>query len=170
MLTARRWRLWQVNQAIVDGQVYRLLTACVLHANLLHLAVNSYSLHAVGPAYESAVGRPCFIGTYVASGFVGNVLSFRMSPNPAVGASGAIFGAHCTRTSAYDDFPGALWPLTQGWMVSRHAAGITGGLAIHIYQHRAQLGHRGHVMFKCAIPRARFDSHLGRPYVVPLDP
>jgi membrane associated rhomboid family serine protease len=82
-----------VNQAIVDGQVYRLLTACVLHANLLHLAVNSYSLHAVGPAYEAAVGRPCFVGTYVASGFVGNVLSFRMSPNPAVGASGAIFGA-----------------------------------------------------------------------------
>ena len=93
-LTARRWCLrWQVNQAIVDGQVYRLLTACVLHANLLHLAVNSYSLHAVGPAYEAAVGRPCFVGTYVASGFVGNVLSFRMSPNPAVGASGAIFGA-----------------------------------------------------------------------------
>jgi membrane associated rhomboid family serine protease len=29
------------------------------------------------------------------------------------------------------------------------ASGITGGLAVHIYQHRDQLGQRGHVMFKC---------------------
>mmetsp|Transcript_42361 Transcript_42361/g.135638 ORF Transcript_42361/g.135638 Transcript_42361/m.135638 type:complete len:162 (+) Transcript_42361:490-975(+) len=58
----------------------------------IHLAVNSYSLNNVGPAYENVAGHARLAAVYLGSGVAGNALSYMMSPNPAVGASGAVFG------------------------------------------------------------------------------
>jgi len=82
----------KVNSAIAKGETWRLLTATALHVNVLHLLVNLYSLHNVGPALERVSGKPRMLASYVAGGFVGNVASFYMCPSPAVGASGAIIG------------------------------------------------------------------------------
>lgn len=46
----------QVNSLIVAGQWWRLLTPALLHGNLMHLAVNSYSLNNLGPSVESTAG------------------------------------------------------------------------------------------------------------------
>lgn len=78
---------------ILEGrQLYRLLTPIFLHGGIAHLAANSYSLKSMGANVEQAFGQRRMLATYVASGIAGNVLSALQSPNPAVGASGAIFG------------------------------------------------------------------------------
>jgi rhomboid protease GluP len=51
-----------------------------------------YSLWAIGPAVERFFGQARFLTVYLLSGISGVLLSLVMSPNPSVGASGAIFG------------------------------------------------------------------------------
>ena len=80
------------NAAIASGELWRLLTPVFVHANLLHIFVNMYSLYAIGPAVERYFGAVRFLAFYLLSGIAGVVLSLAMSPNPSVGASGAIFG------------------------------------------------------------------------------
>jgi rhomboid protease GluP len=46
----------------------------------------------VGPDFERLVGPGRFLGTYFIAGAAGNLLSAMQSPNPALGASGAVFG------------------------------------------------------------------------------
>ncbi|KAL3803963.1 hypothetical protein ACHAW5_001740 [Stephanodiscus triporus] len=78
---------------ILEGrQLHRLLTPIFLHGGLGHLMANSYSLKSMGLNVERAFGRPRLLATYLASGIAGNFVSALRSPNPAVGASGAIFG------------------------------------------------------------------------------
>lgn len=82
----------KVNAALAAGEVWRLITPVFLHANLLHIGVNMYSLWAIGPAVERFFGQARFLTVYLLSGISGVLLSLVMSPNPSVGASGAIFG------------------------------------------------------------------------------
>ena len=78
---------------ILDGkQMYRLITPVFLHGGIGHLMANSYSLKSMGLNVEQAFGQPRLAATYLVSGVMGNIFSAMMSPNPAVGASGAIFG------------------------------------------------------------------------------
>jgi len=78
---------------IMEGrQLYRLLTPIFLHGGIGHLMANSYSLKSMGMNVERAFGQPRLLATYIVSGITGNILSAIQSPNPAVGASGAIFG------------------------------------------------------------------------------
>ena len=56
------------------------------------LFTNSYSLNNVGPITEQVFGPGRFLATYLVSGATGNLLSAINSPNPALGASGAVFG------------------------------------------------------------------------------
>ena len=74
------------------GQWWRLITPIFLHAGILHLAVNSYSLFAVGPLFERCVGRARFLYVYFFAGICGSIFSVAASTDLAVGASGAIFG------------------------------------------------------------------------------
>ena len=82
----------KVNAKIAAGQAWRLLTPLVLHGSVVHLLVNCYSLHNIGPVIERQFGREQFMAVYLGAGLGGNVMSYKMSPNNAVGASGAIFG------------------------------------------------------------------------------
>jgi rhomboid protease GluP len=82
----------KVNQAIVDGQIWRLVTSMFLHVDVLHIAFNSYALTVFGPQVERPYGRLRFLVMYLLSGLAGSALSFLLSPRPSVGASGAIFG------------------------------------------------------------------------------
>jgi len=82
----------KINEQLAAGEAWRLVTPIFLHAGLLHIGVNMYSLWALGPAVERFFGHGRFLAVYLLSGMSGVLLSLVMSPNPSVGASGAIFG------------------------------------------------------------------------------
>lgn len=79
---------------IVQGQWWRLITATLLHAGFLHIALNGYALYVIGVDLEAFFGKARFAAIYVIAALAGSVASFAFSPyySPGVGASGAIFG------------------------------------------------------------------------------
>ncbi|BDG10695.1 rhomboid family intramembrane serine protease [Anaeromyxobacter paludicola] len=84
-------RFAKVNEAIREGEVWRLVTASFLHGGLAHLAFNSMALASVGPSIELLYGRPKFLLVFLAGGAVGMAASVAFVPQPSVGASAGIF-------------------------------------------------------------------------------
>ncbi len=82
----------KINELILHGQLWRLITPVLLHGSLLHMAVNMYALYSIGPSLEKFYGHKRYLCLYLIGGFTGNVLSFLLSANPSLGASTAIFG------------------------------------------------------------------------------
>lgn len=80
------------NTLIAQGEVWRLVTAIFIHVGLLHFGFNAYSLYNVGRMLETAYGAVRFSLMFLLTGVAGTVMSLWFNPNPAVGASGAIFG------------------------------------------------------------------------------
>lgn len=78
--------------AVLDGELWRLVTSIFMHASILHIVVNMYALNVIGPQLESFYGKIKFIIIYLVSGITGNLLSILFSESVSVGASGAIFG------------------------------------------------------------------------------
>jgi rhomboid protease GluP len=54
--------------------------------------MNMYALWIVGPLVEAFYGRALFVAMYLLAALGGSIASYLFLPNPAVGASGAIFG------------------------------------------------------------------------------
>jgi membrane associated rhomboid family serine protease len=85
---------------VAVGDWYRLLTSAFLHEppgdgiGLAHIAFNMWALIVVGPSLERVLGRVRFLAVYLVSALAGSVLFYLLAaPNePAIGASGAIFG------------------------------------------------------------------------------
>ena len=76
-----------------NGEVYRLVSYMFLHAGILHIVLNMYSLFIVGPRVEDFFGKWKYLLIYLFSGICGGLLSIGLTPNTvSVGASGAIFG------------------------------------------------------------------------------
>lgn len=77
-----------------NGEYYRLFTCIFLHAGIIHLACNMYSLYVVGPQLESFFGKLKYLFIFIFSGICGSVLSLAFASDNLVslGASGAIFG------------------------------------------------------------------------------
>lgn len=80
------------NDAILAGQIWRLITPVLLHGGILHILGNMYGVYIFGPDLEQNFGRGRFLVLYLLSGLAGNVLSFLFSPNPSLGSSTAVFG------------------------------------------------------------------------------
>lgn len=78
--------------AIKSGQIWRLLTGTLLHAGIIHLFVNLYSLCIIGTQLENFVGKKKFLIIYIISALSGSLMSSLFSSTISVGASGAIFG------------------------------------------------------------------------------
>ena len=76
------------------GEYYRLFTSIFLHAGIIHLLCNMYSLYVIGPQAESFYGKIKYLILFLFSGISGGLLSTALSGHDAVsvGASGAIFG------------------------------------------------------------------------------
>jgi len=81
----------KINEAIRDGQYYRLFTSMFLHLNLTHLIFNGYALFVLGRDVEALFGTPRFAIIYLLGGLSGSLASFIFTDAPSVGASGAIF-------------------------------------------------------------------------------
>lgn len=80
-----------------EGRFETLVTACFLHAGVVHLLFNMLALWQAGPLVERAVGSARMAPMYLVAGAFGNVLSvaygsFAHVAGMTVGASGAISG------------------------------------------------------------------------------
>ena len=82
--------LWR--DGVLHGQLWRLVTAIALHGSVEHIVSNAVALFILGLVSEHAFGRAQYLILFLVSGLSGSVLSVLLSPGPAVGASGAIFG------------------------------------------------------------------------------
>ena len=124
--------LWA--NAVLRGQIWRLLTAQYLHAGLGHLFINMLVLHFLGRSLEQLWTPKKFFAVYTLCGLAGNIfytiLGWRgvIDPDmPAVGASGCIYGllgivaVLCPHATVYVYF---LFPIK-----IRTAAFIFGGIA-----------------------------------------
>eukprot|EP00928_Gymnodinium_smaydae_P021561 TRINITY_DN18433_c0_g1_i1.p1 TRINITY_DN18433_c0_g1~~TRINITY_DN18433_c0_g1_i1.p1 ORF type:complete len:480 (+),score=72.51 TRINITY_DN18433_c0_g1_i1:151-1590(+) len=79
--------------ALARGQLWRLVTPVMLHANLTHLLFNVFFQLRMGFGMERQFGRTRMMLLYFACGIVGNLISVTLDPfKLAVGASTAGFG------------------------------------------------------------------------------
>ncbi len=77
------------------GNFLPFLTNSFMHAGLLHLILNMWTLWLFGGPLEERLGAPRFILIYLVCGIAANLVHFTMnlySPVPALGASGSIAG------------------------------------------------------------------------------
>lgn len=86
--------LAQVSPLVDAGEWWRIFTAALLHASLMHLLFNMWALYVLGPQIERSVGSAPFLALYLAAAGMGGVFAQELTSTPfvAVGASGAIFG------------------------------------------------------------------------------
>lgn len=130
------------------GEYWRLITSAFLHAGIIHLAVNMYSLYVIGPQIESFFGKTKYLIIYLGSALFGSLLSTVFNTGISVGASGAIFGLMGSllyfgyHYRVYLDgvlksqvIPLIILNLLFGFMVSgidnaAHIGGLIGGLLI----------------------------------------
>ena len=82
----------RINEFILAGQLWRLLTPALLHGSIMHIFFNMYALLAFGTSLERYFGRWRFFTLYVLGAFAGNVASFLFSSGYSIGASTAVFG------------------------------------------------------------------------------
>jgi len=104
---------WVLDPSRVGAEPWRLLTSAFLHAptSFIHILFNLYALYALGPALESFLGRARFLALYLIAaigGSLGVLVIYELAiltdgaiieatggfltPNAALGASGAVFG------------------------------------------------------------------------------
>jgi membrane associated rhomboid family serine protease len=148
--------------AVLDGELWRLISGGFLHASADHLIGNMVMLFILGMACEHAFGRRSFLFLYTACCITGSL--FTMSGKiPTVGASGAIFGlggaviglafAHRDTIELRDRRVGivlAIWAaytlglgmLTPMVSNSCHLGGLLGGLVLGATLPPAILGDR----------------------------
>ncbi len=135
----------QINELVLEGQLYRLLTSMFVHANLAHLAGNMFFLLVFGLRAEEMFSLPEYLLVYFLGGLAGNLLSlWLLSPlTVSVGASGAIFAmfgavAIYARRSIRQSVVQALiyafvllfLSTGEGVNIFAHLGGLVGGLII----------------------------------------
>jgi len=81
--------------AVAQGQWWRLLTASLLHAGIVHLAFNLWAFWNAGLLTERLFGQARFLAIYVLSALGSSLLSVTVHPlGVGIGASGAVFGVY----------------------------------------------------------------------------
>ncbi|MDP1729314.1 MAG: rhomboid family intramembrane serine protease [archaeon] len=72
-------------------KIWQFLTAVFLHGGIVHLLYNLFALFLFGLILEGFIGSKKFLGLFLISGILANIISFLFYPNiNALGASGAI--------------------------------------------------------------------------------
>lgn len=82
----------KMNELIVLGDWYRLLTPMFLHIGLMHLVFNGLVIYFLGIQLETVFGHWRFFLLYILSALAGNAASFAFNSNISAGASTALFG------------------------------------------------------------------------------
>lgn len=84
--------LMKINELIFEGEIWRLITPALVHADLAHVGFNMYALYIIGRRLERVYGHKRFLALYFLSAFAGNLFSFYLGQYASLGASTAIFG------------------------------------------------------------------------------
>jgi membrane associated rhomboid family serine protease len=128
--------------SILSGEKYRMFTSSFLHADLMHLVFNMYTLYLFAPVVLSYLGGIGFLIVYLISLFGGSLLSYIFHKNEynyrAIGASGAVTGI------VYSAI--LLQPSMEIWFLPAYVFGI-GYLLYSIYGMKAKndnIGHTAH--------------------------
>jgi rhomboid protease GluP len=89
------------------GEWYRLLSAALLHADAVHLALNGLALGLAGWVLESLLGRAWFLGLFFLGALGGSLMGLAVNPANlvSVGASGAVMGLLAAALVAAMRFP-----------------------------------------------------------------
>lgn len=116
-------QLAKINEAIRQGELWRLITPVLLHGSAMHILFNMYALYVLGPGLERYYGALRFGLLYLVSGVAGNVASYLLSPQPSLGASTAIFGLVAAQ---------GIFILRNRFMFGRQSAAILTNIAFVI--------------------------------------
>ncbi|CAN0878353.1 RHOMBOID-like protein 9, chloroplastic [Linum grandiflorum] len=81
----------KINDLILTGEWWRLVTPMFLHSGVLHVAFGCWSLVTFGPEVCRRYGSFTFLLIYVLGGLSGNLTSFLHTPDPSVGGTGPVF-------------------------------------------------------------------------------
>lgn len=89
------FRFAQFGPLVSAGEWFRLVTATVLHGNLVHLLFNSLALWWYGRPVEQRLGTARLLVIYAVAGVAGSAASYGLGSclTVSIGASGAILGA-----------------------------------------------------------------------------
>lgn len=81
-----------VKEKVADGEVWRLLTAALMHGHPMHFAFNFFALLALGRLVEMH-GHPVYLPVvFLFAALCASTFSFYLAPAASVGASGGIMG------------------------------------------------------------------------------
>lgn len=81
-----------IKPLVADGEWWRLLTACFLHGNLIHLMANVAALQTFGRLVETRTSWTHLLVVYLIAGVTGSLMSQWLLVAPSIGASGAVLG------------------------------------------------------------------------------
>ncbi|WP_244244668.1 rhomboid family intramembrane serine protease [Marinilactibacillus kalidii] len=82
----------KVNQSIILGEWWRLITPVFLHIGFEHILLNGVIIYFLGIQVESIVGHWRYFLLYMLSALAGNAASFAFNDAISAGASTALFG------------------------------------------------------------------------------
>ncbi len=86
-----KWAM-KINQGILTGEYWRLISPMFLHGSIIHLGFNLYALYILGSRIERFFGSYRFLLLFLIAGITGNLFSFIFTPEDSLGSSTAIFG------------------------------------------------------------------------------
>ncbi|OIV90157.1 hypothetical protein TanjilG_01611 [Lupinus angustifolius] len=81
----------KINDLIMVGEWWRLVTPMFLHAGIYHMALSCWSLLTFGLQVCRGYGSFTFFLIYILGGVSGNLTSFLHTPDPTVGGTGPVF-------------------------------------------------------------------------------
>ncbi|CAL4888793.1 unnamed protein product [Urochloa decumbens] len=81
----------KINNLILSGEWWRLLTPMCLHSGFLHIALGCWVLLTFGPRVCRAYGQMAFFLIYILGGICGNITSFVHTTEITVCGTGPIF-------------------------------------------------------------------------------
>lgn len=81
----------KINNLILSGEWWRLLTPMCLHSGFLHIALGCWALLIFGPRVCRAYGQRTFFLIYILGGICGNLSSFVHTPEITVCGTGPVF-------------------------------------------------------------------------------
>ncbi|XP_006647210.1 RHOMBOID-like protein 9, chloroplastic [Oryza brachyantha] len=81
----------KINDLILSGEWWRLLTPMCLHSGLLHIALGCWVLLTFGPRVCRAYGQATFLLIYILGGVCGNLTSYVHTSELTVCGTGPVF-------------------------------------------------------------------------------
>lgn len=81
-----------IKPLVSEGEFWRLVSGTLLHGSVLHLLMNLVACFFFGLSLQGEVSQHLLFPTFILSALGGSLMSWALSVNPSVGASGGIYG------------------------------------------------------------------------------